>query len=344
MSNKTNSPKVVVGIISYNDQKYLKLNLPAILAQTYENYEVIVCNNQPENGISEWIEKEFPQIEVVQAGGNIGFGKAHNFMINLARKKAAEYYLCFNSDMVASQSYLADLVTTIKQDQKIGCVTGKLISWTNFPQEPQQIPKNHYLIDTTGLKVLKNGQVIDRGQGEQDLGQFDREEEVFGASGASPLLRIKALEDIAHSEGEFFDRLFFMYKEDVDLAFRLRWAGWKTVYTPLAVAWHDRTTADIKGFWAKIQERRSRPTYIKNNSFLNQLILMKKNFLGDFSLATKIRMKMFYLSYFAYLMIFDWKVLKQLATFIKLRAKVKDNAKKMPRRVSAREMESWFGR
>ncbi len=329
--------KVTVGIISYNDQKYLEHNLPALLKQCYENYEIIVCNNNPKNGISDWIKEEFPDVKVVSAGGNVGFGKAHNFMISLSD---AEYYLCFNSDMVASMDYIEKLMMAMEKNERIGCVTGKLISWSNFPRSPKEIEK--LMIDTTGLKVLKDSRVIDRGQGEADVGQYEKEEEVFGASGASPLYRISALKDIQHSEEEYFDREFFMYKEDVDLAFRLRWAGWKTVYTPLAIAWHDRTAADIVGFSEKIKERRSRPAYIKRNSFLNQLITTKKNWSTDYTWATKMRIRMFIAAYMSYLLLCDPRVLSEIRKYRKMKKEIEAKREKMPRRISGREMEKWF--
>jgi len=328
--------KVTIGMISYNDQKYLEQNLPSLLAMDYENFEVVVCNNNPENGVSEWIGKKDQEVKVVSAGGNIGFGGAHNFMM---RNSDAEFYLCFNSDMVVSKDYLGFLVEAIEKSEKIGCVTGKLISWTNFPQPPSEIEKA--IIDTTGLEVTKYMKMLDRGQGEPDVGQYEKEEEVFGASGASPLYRMAALKDVAHSDGEFFDKEFFMYKEDVDLAFRLRWAGWKTVYTPYAVSWHDRTAADIKGFFAKIKERLERPEYIKRNSFLNQLIVIKKNSRG-MSFATRFRANVFVFKYCLFLMLFDMKILSEIKKYFSLRPRIIKKSKSMPRRISWKEMERWM--
>lgn len=349
-------PKVVVGMISYNDKKYLEHNLPDLMAQDYENLEVMVCNNQPGNGITEWIEKEFPKVRVVDAGGNVGFGRAHNYMIELAAEsgaedKGAEFYLCFNSDMTIGADYVSKMVEAFGEENeeaegRIGCVTGKLISWSNFPEDPSKIEQPK--IDTVGLsafvKGIGAGLIVDRGQGEVDKGQYEKKEEVFGASGASPMYRIEALKDVAHSVGEFFDKNFFMYKEDVDLAFRLRWAGWKTIYTPEAVAWHDRTAADTEGIWAKIKAKRSAPEYIKKNSFINQLIVIKKFWSKDFSLGVKVKTWVFLVKYFLNLLVFNTGTLKYLKDYLKIARETGEKAQRMPRRVSASEMEQWFGK
>jgi GT2 family glycosyltransferase len=71
-----------------------------------------------------------------------------------------------------------------------------------------------------------------------DVGQFDREEEVFSACGAAALYRRRALESVARSGGEVFDERLFMYCEDVDLGWRLQRAGWGCWYAPRAVVYH----------------------------------------------------------------------------------------------------------
>lgn len=330
----------MVGILSFNDQKYLEHNLPAILDQDYPNYEVVICNNfeQPE-AINQWIKKNFPKVNLVSAGGNVGFGRGHNYIMK-TQAKDAKYYLCFNSDMIASKDYLSKLVNVLEQDEEAGVVTGKLLAWNNFPEAPSGLQRNS--IDTVGLIAKQNFHIIDKGQGQLDQGQFDEQEEVFGASGASPMFRMEMLKDIQHDEGEYFDKHFFMYKEDVDLAMRVRWAGWKVVYTPDAIAWHDRTASDPGGIIRKITKRRKVPAYIKRNSFLNQLLLTRKNWSPEFSLLTKLMILSFLAKYFAYIILFDIRVLTELKTYFKLAPVFKKRGQSMPRRLSAKQFEKWL--
>ncbi len=59
-------------------------------------------------------------------------------------------------------------------------------------------------------------------------------EEVFGASGSSAFYRTAALRKVGG-----FDPLLGSYYEDIDLAFRLRWAGYRCVFAPQCVIYHD---------------------------------------------------------------------------------------------------------
>jgi GT2 family glycosyltransferase len=88
-------------------------------------------------------------------------------------------------------------------------------------------------INSTGICISRSGAAWDRGMFEQDLGQYDIREEVFGPCAGAALYRKVMLEEIG-----LFDEDFFLYMEDVDLAFRGRLAGWKCVYVPEAVVYH----------------------------------------------------------------------------------------------------------
>jgi len=168
----------------------------------------------------------------------------------------------------------------------------------NAPKQKNGKP----VIDTTGLLMFKNRRIVNRGQGDSDTGQFEKQEEVLGPDGAVPVYRKKALDDIAiplrvfsrevsrssaqNSTGvEFFDENFFLYKEDVDLAWRLRLLGWKTIYTPKAVAYHSRGSGDSMAVtpWGMIRERRKINPRAKFYSFRNQRLMQLKNELpGNF--------------------------------------------------------------
>jgi GT2 family glycosyltransferase len=119
----------------------------------------------------------------------------------------------------------------------------------------------------------------DRGQNVTDSGQYDNVEYVFGASGAAPLYRRRMLEDI-EMDGDFFDEDYRIYVEDVDLCWRAQLSGWKTLYTPRAIAHHKRgATREKNSRMLKeyiLVGHRNRYWSIIKNAFVSSLI---KNFL-----------------------------------------------------------------
>jgi GT2 family glycosyltransferase len=66
--------------------------------------------------------------------------------------------------------------------------------------------------------------------------------EVFGASAGAALYRRAMLHEL-----EGFDESFFLYLEDVDVAWRARMRGWRCLYAPAAVAWHVHSGTAVHG-------------------------------------------------------------------------------------------------
>ncbi|PKL58778.1 MAG: hypothetical protein CVV34_00995 [Methanomicrobiales archaeon HGW-Methanomicrobiales-5] len=88
-------------------------------------------------------------------------------------------------------------------------------------------------INSTAICISRSGAAWDRGMGEPDHGPFDSAEEVFGPCAGAALYRRSMLDEIG-----LFDEDFFLFMEDVDLAFRARLSGWKCMYVPTARVVH----------------------------------------------------------------------------------------------------------
>jgi GT2 family glycosyltransferase len=95
-------------------------------------------------------------------------------------------------------------------------------------------------LDSAGQELARSRRPLDRGYGEPDRGQYGSDEEVFGACGAAALYRRAMLDAIADPGGEIFDESFFAFYEDLDVAWRARKLGWRSVYRAAAIAHHAR--------------------------------------------------------------------------------------------------------
>ncbi|MBP9771052.1 glycosyltransferase family 2 protein [Candidatus Gracilibacteria bacterium] len=362
-----NQPKISLVIIHYNTPHYLESCLTAIFEQTYKNIEVIfIDNNSPDKTGLEYVKKTFghkTNLIIVPNSENLGYAKAANQGIRMAIEgkdqeeallpdlsenvlanaptnfEKADYVVITNPDIVYSPTYFEEAIARIEQDPKISALTGKVYKYDFERLQPTNI------IDTVGLFAYKNRRIIDDGQGLIDEGQFDEECEVFGVSGACPLYRTKALEDVKIM-GEYLDEDFFMYKEDVDLSWRFLLAGWKNFYYPGAVAYHGRGTGVQRRFFNKeiVANRKSLSKFQKKYSFKNQHLMERKNelWLNYFADFFPIIFKK--LAVFAYITVnepylwasyFDY--IKQLPRALKKRSLIMKK-----RRISAGEMRKWF--
>lgn len=224
------APVASVIVLNYNGLGHLGPCLAALAAQDFEErFEVILVDNASGDGSVEWVRTHHPWVRVVEVGANLGFAGGNNAGIDAAR---GEFLITLNNDTRATPGWLRAMVAAARSRPDAGAVAGKLV-FMNAPG----------VIQNAGSLLLSDGSGADRGFHEPDTGQYERMEEVFGACGASMLLRRAALDDV----GRFDDR-FFMYYEDTDLNWRLRLRGWKVVYQPEAVVLH--VHAGSSGEWS----------------------------------------------------------------------------------------------
>jgi len=174
-----------------------------------------------------------PPVRTVDAGAGAGFCRAINAGIAAT---AGELVLFSNADLFLDGDYVDALVDFLARHPEAACAGGKLLRYDLARDRTTR------LVDSTGLVAGRSRRVWDRGEGEADLARDDREEEVFGVSGAGLLVRRSALER-ARTDGEYLDESFIAYKDDVDLAWRLRRLGLRCWYVPSAVGYHARTSA-----------------------------------------------------------------------------------------------------
>lgn len=323
-------PKVSINLVTWNGERYIENCLRSVLNQTFKDYAIIIIDNGSTDQTVELINERFPQFKVIHHKENLGFAKAHNQAIHWTN---SDYILCLNQDVVLAQNFLEALVSFMDSHSLAGAVTGKILRL----QDSQETK----YIDSVGLKISKSFRIVDLGTAEVDEEQYDIAEEVFGASGAAPLYRRKALEEVSFQK-EFFDESFFSYKEDVDLSMRLRIAGWQIWRAPAAAAYHDRTVTvplskETKMLIVKNRRRKSR--FANFHSYRNHLYFLIKC-LPKFSVSVFFYElgKLLYLLFFEFSTLRAWKdVAKNWRTLATKRKIIWKNKK-----VELNEIRKWL--
>lgn len=208
---------ISVIIVNYNGKDYLEQCLRSLATQTICDHEVIVVDNASSDGSVAYLEEHFPDAKLVQSRENFGFAGGVNAGIRAA---SGEYIMTLNNDTRLDPDCLFHLLAVMDQDESVGMVAAKMLFFDRR-------------INSTGICISRSGAAWDRGMYEEDCGQYDRIEEVFGPCAGAALYRRLMLDEVG-----LFDEDFFLYMEDVDLAFRARLLGWRCVYTPYAQVYH----------------------------------------------------------------------------------------------------------
>lgn len=323
-------------IINYNTRHLLKTCIDSLYNQTWKNLEIIFIDNLSQDGSCEYVQEQYPKVIPVCNTVNLGYSDGANQGISMAK---GEYVMLLNPDIIFEPDYIEKCLQKMEEDQKIAAIAGKI-----YKYDFQKDCKTSF-IDTAGLFCYRNRRVIDNGQGLEDKGQFDEAKNVFGISGACPIYRKTALDDVKIGD-EYLDSDFFMYKEDVDISWRFWLFGWKCYYLPAAVANHGRGTGVFKRFTNEevLKNRVKLNKFQKYYSYKNQRLMQLKNeqwlnFMHDFFPIVWKEILIFgYMIFFErFLFKSWWKMLMQIPRILKKRRYIMKH-----KRISWKEMQQFF--
>jgi GT2 family glycosyltransferase len=160
---------------------------------------------------------------VLRPGSNLGFAGGNN--LGLA-KASGEWVAAVNDDAVVERGWLGLLIAALESDPKAAAAQGVNVLYAT----PETA-------DGRGLAWNGWWQAVQLGHGEPAPPASPGSREIFGASATAVVYRRSALQQVAEGDHVFDPRLFAWY-EDVDLAGRLRAAGWRALLVPAARVRH----------------------------------------------------------------------------------------------------------
>ena len=187
-------------------------------SQTLAPDEVIVVDNGSSDGSVSFLRSEHRGVRVLELGRNTGFAAAANTGLRQAR---SELVALLNTDVVLDRDWLVRMARSLEADTRVASVACKMLSLDDRSR-----------VYDAGDILRRDGACEQRGRFGRDDGRWDEPGEVFGACAGAALYRRSAVLELGG-----FDERMFAYLEDVDLALRLRLAGWRCWYEP-AVALH----------------------------------------------------------------------------------------------------------
>ncbi len=221
-------PLVSVVIANWNGRRHLAGCLPALARQSYPNVEIIIVDNGSSDGSLAWLAQHHPAVTVIANDRNRGFAAANNQGLGAAH---GEFMALLNNDTQPEPQWLAALVQALEADERLGMAASLML----FADRPG-------VINSTGVCVDRCGISWDRAGGRKLSGAEDEPVAIFGASAGAALYRRALFDDIGA-----FDEDFFAYLEDVDLAWRARWRGWRAVHVPRARVLHAHSATGQEG-------------------------------------------------------------------------------------------------
>jgi N-acetylglucosaminyl-diphospho-decaprenol L-rhamnosyltransferase len=226
------TPAVDVVIVSHASRELLRRCLTALLEHPpRQAIRTWVVDNGSTDGTREMVETDFPGVELIAAGRNLGFAAANNLAI---RRGSAPYVLALNPDTRVTPGALDTMLALMESDRSIGIAGCRLeledgtfdhASRRSFPTPIGAL--GHF----TGVGRRPNAPAR--------LAQYRapsvQRGRVDAVNGAFMLFRRQALEEVG-----LFDEGYWMYMEDLDICYRFAQAGWTIWYDPGATVIHTK--------------------------------------------------------------------------------------------------------
>ncbi|MFH1427036.1 MAG: glycosyltransferase family 2 protein [Patescibacteria group bacterium] len=217
-------------IVSWNVREKLKENLKSIyegktLLKGNLKFEVFVVDNNSKDGTAEIIKKEFSDVILIENNYNAGFAKANNQALKNAR---GDYILLLNPDMRVFPDTLLNMLNWMKNNKESGVASCRLVNKdgkniTNARRFPKIFDQ---LVIVLKLPHIFPGVVSKYLM--KDF-NFSKEQTVDSVRGSFFMIRKEVLDKVG-----LLDERYFLWFEEVDYCQKIKKAGYKIMYTPVA--------------------------------------------------------------------------------------------------------------
>lgn len=218
------TPGVAVVVLSWNRRDDTLACLRSLARVEYAPVDTIVVDNGSSDGSVEAVATEFPHVELVENGSNLGYAEGMNAGMRRALARDVEFVLLLNNDTAVDRAFLSRLVDEAERWPGAAALCPQI----NFTRPP-------YLVWYAGASFDPtrgyNGRMTGYRKPEWTLPGTAHETE--RACGAAMLIRREALERVG-----IFAPALFAYMEDVEWSLRARQHGYSLVVVPSSRVWH----------------------------------------------------------------------------------------------------------
>lgn len=221
---KESMPKVSIVILNWNQRDMTLACLRSLKKISYPSYEIILVDNGSTDDSIPAVRKEFPEIEIIENGRNLGVAGGRNVGIEYVQQKGTDYLLFLDNDTVVDKDFITEMVRVGEEDRKAGILTGKIY----FYSDPERI------WCAGGSLSLYRRHISATGYDEIDKGQYDDLREVDHVAGCCLMIKKKVIDEIGILDQNFIE----YFTEDTDWCLRAKKKGYRIMYVPEAKLWH----------------------------------------------------------------------------------------------------------
>lgn len=217
-------PRVLGVVLNYNGRDLTLETVASLRRLDYPALDLLVVDNGSTDGSDAAVAARFPEVRRLRTEINLGISGGLNLGFELGLAEGYDFLMPMNNDIEVAPDLLTELVAAASHDENIGCVGPKCYYY--FGERDR-------IWSAGGELRFHEAVTRERGMGERDRGQFDRDGELDYVNGALMLIRREAM--LATG---LWDPIYQVSVEDADWCLRMRRAGFRCWYAHRARLWH----------------------------------------------------------------------------------------------------------
>lgn len=254
--------KTAVVILNWNGKKLLEKFLPSVIEFSEAEATIYIVDNASTDDSIKLVSENFPQVRIIQNKENLGYAGGYNEAL---KNLSEDVFVLLNSDVEVTGNWLKPIISAFKTDKNLVAAQPKILDF-NSRDYFEYAGASGGFIDALGYPYCR-GRIFETL--EKDNGQYDKEMDIFWASGACLFVR----KDAFWAAGALDDN-FFAHQEEIDLCWRLKAKGGTIKCFPQSVIYH------VGG--ATLASASPKKTFY---NFRNSLLMLLKNRNGSSTFA-----------------------------------------------------------
>ncbi|AXG70197.1 N-acetylglucosaminyl-diphospho-decaprenol L-rhamnosyltransferase [Kordia sp. SMS9] len=219
-------------ILNYNVRYFLEACIRSVQAAIAEmDAEIIVVDNNSPDDSCDMMQRTFPEIQLIENIENVGFAKANNQAVKLAK---GEYVCILNPDTIVAEDTFTQLIKFAQSKKNVGAIGCKLIDGSGkfLPESKRNIPTA--MVSVKKIMGTKNSGYYSSLE-ENEIGKVDI------LVGAFMMMKKSVYDQVGG-----FDEDYFMYGEDIDLSYKIKKAGFQNYYYGKTTVIHYKGESTLK--------------------------------------------------------------------------------------------------
>ncbi len=272
---------VAILIVSWNAKQYLENCLESLFNTACDlDFSIWVVDNDSSDGSVDMVKRNYPQVNLVESGANLGFAAGNNLGLEQIQSQKPRYICLLNSDTKVRDYWLDELFAHMEEHPNVGLSSSRIENADHSLQASCMHSPSYWNVfcRTFALDRLFPDSAFWDG-GLMYYWAHDTTRKVEVLFGCLWMARAEAIAEVGH-----LDTDFFMYAEDLDWCLRFRQANWLIHYYPQTAIIHYGGGSSINAPVRFYQEEKRSLLYYwrKHHGFLGLVFIYLMSVLHEF--------------------------------------------------------------